>query len=317
MPRWDDLDVFLAAFRAGSIVQAAARLGVGVTTVSRRLDRLEEHVGQPLFARTSTGLDPLPAALALRPHAEAAEQALLAGQAAIAAQEPSAHGRVTIALPTDMVLLVLLPHLAQFTRAHPQIELVFDQGNSVADLMRREADIAVRVVRPQAGDELISTRLRPVELAVFGSRTYLRDHPSPHGDAHIWVGWTEALEHLPESRWLQQVSPNARYALRTSHTTTVRLAAAAGLGLAVMPRLFGQLSPTLQEVTLEGPPPPTYDLWLITHRALRHSARVDAVWTYLDQRLRAADQDDLAMLSAELHDAYGLTFDSVTNHSSS
>jgi len=69
-------------------------------------------------------------------------------------------GRVTLALPVDMVQLVVLPELASFTDAYPDVELVFDQGSGLADLMRREADIAVRVVRPTSGDELVATRPR-------------------------------------------------------------------------------------------------------------------------------------------------------------
>jgi len=314
----DDLQVFLAAWRHGSVSKAAAALGVGVSTTSRRLDRLETHVGQPLFVRTASGLAPLPAAEALHPHAVAAERSLHEGAAAIAALEPGVQGRVTIALPSDMVQLILLPHLPHFARAHPEVELVFHQGTGLADLMRREADIAIRIVQPTDGEELVAVRLRTVEHAVFGARAYLDEvGRSRDAAAYRWVGWSPELEHLPSEQWLRHVVGDRPYALRSGHPTTLRHAAAAGVGLAVLPRLFGQLTPTLEEWALDAPPLPDAHLWMVTHRALRHAPRVAATWDYLVERLRDdPDQDDLAVLRPELAAAYGLDFTTAKSSSS-
>lgn len=320
----DDLQVFLAAWREGSVSKAAARLGVGVSTASRRIDRLEEHLGRPLFVRTASGLAPLPAAEALRPHAEEAERALLAGAAAVESLELAVQGRVTVALPSDMVQLVLLPHLPTFVRRHPEVELVFRQGSGLADLMRREADIAVRVVQPTAGEELVATRLRPVAMGVFGSRRYFEEvGRSPDPLAHRWVSWDPELGRLPEAEWLRSIIGDRPIALRSSHVSTIRLAAAAGVGLALMPQLFGHLTPTLEPIALDVPDVPPTHLWMVTHRALRHAPRVAATWDHFVERLREKpEQDDVALLRGELAEAYGLSFAglaSVTtpNHSSS
>jgi DNA-binding transcriptional LysR family regulator len=318
MDAWSDLSVFLAAAREGSATRAAGRLGLTVTTVSRRLAKLEEAAGRPLFVRSADGLALTPAGEALLPHAERVEQGALAGFAAVQALEERPSGRVDIALPGDMVHLVLLPHLRHLGESHPDLEIVLTLGTGLADLMRREADIAVRVIRPEAGEELVSTRLRDVENAVFAAPAYLetvRDPADPA--AHRWITWNDDVSYLPEFRWLEAMVPRAKIALRTNQSTVIRHAAAAGLGAAVLPRLFGQLTPTLVEVPLTVPPPPPLELWMVTHRALRYSARVAATWSYLDARLRwTGDPGELEQLRGELTAAYGVRF-STANQSSS
>jgi DNA-binding transcriptional LysR family regulator len=100
---WSDLAVFLAAAREGSATRAAARLGLTVTTVTRRLSKLEEATGRPLFVRTADGLTLTSAEEALFPHAERVEQSALAGLASVQALEERPSGRVELALPGDMV----------------------------------------------------------------------------------------------------------------------------------------------------------------------------------------------------------------------
>ncbi|MEO0604294.1 MAG: LysR family transcriptional regulator [Myxococcota bacterium] len=152
MEAWDDLTVFLAVIRGGSASRAASALGVGVSTVTRRLDRLEASVRRPLFVRTPDGVRPTDAGLALLPHAEHAERAVLEGLAAVSSIDERPAGRVVVALPTDMVQLIVLPVLSEFTDRFPNLELQFDQGTGLADLTRLEADIAVRVVAPGEGE---------------------------------------------------------------------------------------------------------------------------------------------------------------------
>ncbi|MEO0602631.1 MAG: LysR substrate-binding domain-containing protein, partial [Myxococcota bacterium] len=254
---------------------------------------------------TASGLSPTPAGEALRPHAEAAEHALHAGRAALRTFDAGPIAPVRVALPADMVELVLLPGLAAFADAHPAVELVFDQRPGLANLMRREADIAIRSVRPTDGEELLSMRLRPIQSAVFGRPSYLEAHPSLSPADHRWIGWTQDRSHLPDMAWLAEVAPQAKFALRTTDGRTLRHAATAGVGLALLPRVFGRVTPQLREVTLDGPPPPVADLWLVTHRALRHAPGVAELWTWLSDRLRPTHADETAWLRAQLAEAYG------------
>ncbi|MCA9568989.1 MAG: LysR family transcriptional regulator [Myxococcales bacterium] len=286
-----DLPVFLAVVREGSASRAAAALGVGVSTVTRRIGALEAELGSPLFVRSPDGVELTPAGRELLPHAEAAERALLAGRAAVAGLESGVRGTVTVALPSDMLLLVVLPRLRPFLDAHPDLVLAVDQHERVSDLSRLEVDIAVRVEVPERGEELVASRLRTVRFAVFCSESALRDVRDPSDPScHRWIGMTR-----PDPD-IDALAGN-RYALRFSSPVSVRHAVAAGLGSAVLPTTFGHAVPGLVEVPI--PFDRSFPLWLISHRAVRSSPPVAAVWAELERLLREAPDDDV-MLRASL-----------------
>lgn len=300
-PSWSDFRVFLAACRSGSISRTAEALGVSLSTASRRLATLEEELGTALFARTPAGLEPTPAAHALRPHAEAAERAVLAGRAAVESMDTTPVGQVSIAVPPDMTLLILLPRLRGFLEAHPQLTLVLDSGPAVADLNRREADIAVRIERPTVGEELIFSRLRTVDWGLFCRADLLATLADPADPAcHRWIGWSGGG---PLGAWQDGLTGGSA-ALRSSGFVEMRHAIAAGLGTGVLPTLFGELTPGLVQVPIPAPPP--VELYLVTHRAVRDSPRVAAVWRELERLLRQGDPaEERAELEASIRAAYG------------
>jgi DNA-binding transcriptional LysR family regulator len=303
MHDWADLAIFLAAARTGSASRAAVDLGVSVSTVTRRLASLETDVGAPLFIRTSTGLQPTKAAHALRPHAEAAERAVHAGRAAIESLDTTPRGTVRLAVPGDMMVLILLPRLGPFLAAHPEVTLAFDTGTVMADLMRREADLAVRVTRPTQGDELVTRRLRDVEWGVFAREEVLADIDDPtDATQHRWIGPLLTDRGLGPA---YEVLSGGRYALRLETPLHIRMATAAGLGTALMPRLFGELTPGLVEVPIPGPPPTP--LYLVGHKQLRHNPRVAATWAMLVDLLEAGTaEDDRATVRPTVEAAYGV-----------
>jgi len=297
---WSDLRVFLAACRTGSLSRAASELGVSLSTVSRRITVLEGVLGEPLFARTPSGLQLSPAAIALRPHAEAVERAAVAGMAAVSTVDPGLAGEVRVALPADMLILVLLPRLRPFLLAHPRICLSLEHGRRQMDLTRREADIAVRASRPERGEELVYKRIRTVAMGVFAARSVLDPIDDPSDPTqHRWIAETQG----GGASWVEAVS-GGRIALRCTSPHTVRHAACAGLGTAVMPEIFGELSPSLARVPIEPPPP--LDLYLIVHRAIRHAPAVNAVWTELTELLAQGDREgDLEKLRAGISNTTG------------
>ncbi|MCB9678062.1 MAG: LysR family transcriptional regulator [Alphaproteobacteria bacterium] len=298
---WSDLAIFLAVSRQGSASRAARELGTSVSTVTRRLAALEAEVGRALFVRTPTGLEPTAAAHALRPHAESAERAVHAGRAAIDAMDATPRGAVTIGLPGDMTVLVLLPRLKPFLDAHPELELSLDTGLALADLERREADVAVRVALPP-GDSLVARRLRTVDWAAFSTPAALegvRDASDPA--QHAWIGGLDGS--APEDDFGPAFA-GVRYRIRCTTPVHVRHAVASGLGAAVMPALFGELTPGLVRLPIETRPPT--ELYLVTHRAMRHSPRVAAVWDMLIELLAEGDPaEEHALLADALEAAYG------------
>ncbi|HHO51909.1 MAG TPA: LysR family transcriptional regulator [Deltaproteobacteria bacterium] len=293
---WDDLKILLAAARGGSAGRAAAKLGVSVSTITRRLAQLEEACGQPLFARTPGGLQPTEAAIAMLPHAEAAERAILAAGAAAQGVGQHPEGEVRITLPDDVLCTVVLPRLSAFQEHYPDIQLSFLTSNQVFDLSRRQVDIALRTVRPEHGDALLVRRIRQVPLGVYGTRAYLRTVSDPEDPiAHRWI---VATQDAPETSWIVQHAPD-RITLRLDSAMNRRLAAACDLGAVLLPSIFAELTPGLVALPIVLPLPAPLPLYAITHRAVRHAPAVSAVWAFLvDWVGDDPDRDDLAVLDA-------------------
>lgn len=317
---WDDLKVFLAAYREGSIGRAAERLGVSGSTVSRRLTALEDALGQSLFVRSPDGLKPTRAGTHAWEEVQEAERHVTRMQAGMGELDVLS-GNVRVSTSSELLHTVILPNWPAFAAAHPDITVEFIESTELADLERWEADIAIRAVRPQAGDNLVITRLRESQACLFGSRGLLAsrgvdpDDPSAlRGVAGTlsdwpWVDWTPEHGHLPLARARAQIVPDARVVMRLANLETIRLAAAAGIGLAVIPAFFGRVCPTLvmlPEPALGNP----VSLYLVGHAAVRGTARVRAVWDHLVTFLRGTDDAQLDEGRDAVAAAYGVRFTS-------
>lgn len=290
--RWDDLKVLLALYRRGSLKRAAEALGVNISTVSRRLDALEELLGAHLFDRTPDGVRPTAAAEQLVPHAEAMERAAQGLVHGLEGFEVEVEGIVRITAPPGLVDSFLAPALPELCDAHPRLRIQILASVGYADLTRREADLALRMMRPAAGD-FVATRLAshpwrvvasPAHAAKLNEAGKLREP-----DATRWVTWGEELAHLPDARWLAANVSRERVVLETSSMTAQLEAVRAGIGAMVVPRAYVGL-PGLSEVrcsaaiekSLAALPEGT--LWLVGHRALREVPRIAVVWAWLKRR---------------------------------
>ena len=317
---WDDLKVFLAAYREGSIGRAAERLGVSGSTVSRRLTALEEALGQHLFIRSPDGLKPTSAGTRAWEDAQEAERHVTRMQVGMGELDVLS-GNVRVSTSSELLHTVILPNWPAFAAAHPNITVEFVESTELADLERWEADIAIRAVRPDAGDNLVITRLRESRACLFGSRGLLESRGVDPDDAEAlrevgrslsewpWVDWTAEHDHLPLARARAQLVPDARVVLRLANLETIRLAAAAGVGLAAIPAFFGRICPKLvmlPEPTLGDP----VTLYLVGHAAVRGTARVRAVWDQLVTFLRGSDDAQLEEGKAAVTAAYGIHFTS-------
>ena len=319
MLNWDDLRVFLAAYREGSIGRAAERLGVSGSTVSRRLTALEDALGHPLFVRSPDGLKPTSAGTRVWSDAQEAERHLTRMQVGIGELD-SLSGSVRVSTSSELLHSVILPNWAGFAAAHPELSVEFVESTELADLERWEADIAIRAVRPQSGENLVITRLRESNAGVFAARRLLASRGVDPDDAGAvaavagsfadwpWVDWTTDHADLPLARARAQIVPDARVVMRLASLETIRLAAAAGIGLALIPSYFGRVCPTLVRVPgpqLGGPAV----LYLVGHAAVLNTARVRAVWEELVTLLRGSDDAQLAEGKDAVTQAYGIRFD--------
>ena len=279
--RWDDLRLFLAAYRTRSLTQAARRLGLNQSTTSRRLAAFEETLGARLFDRTPEGLVPVELAERLLGPAEQAEAATHEAARVVASGEAAVEGEVRVAVTEGVSYYVLAPAMARLRETHPGVRVTFVISVGVADLTRREADLAIRFARPSRGD-LVHKRLWSGEYALFGSPAFAaRLGPGPHAIRGLdFVGWDDQTQaSIPEARW--EAKAGVRCVVRASSVTTRIALAQAGCGALALARSWGRTLPGLIELESERVEM-TADVWLVTHRALRDVPRVRAVWDFIE-----------------------------------
>lgn len=282
---WDDIRFFLAAARTGSLAAASRQLGSHQPTVGRHIDGLEKRLGVRLFQRHAQGLTLTEEGQRIMQAAESMGEAAATLQRASNFEEEDIRGSVRIAAPSGLAVHVIAARLPQFHERFPSLDVVLQPSVSSADLTHGEADVAVRLYRPTAG-ELVVRRAGNMGFGLYGSSAYLQQHGAPQSTAdlpqHCFIGYGEQLRHLEESCWLESITEGARYLLRSDDTHTRLAAAESGVGLAVLPHVLVQRSSQLQRV-LETEDVPPKTIWLVVHRDLRHMARVRAVLDWLDE----------------------------------
>jgi len=284
---WDDLRYFLAVHRGGSHKAAARVLRVAATTVSRRIAALESESRATLFVRTPERLKTTPAGLVLLPRAERVEAEVLASERELHANQGSLTGPLRVTGGDALVNHLLVPSLGGLLAAHPELLIEFRTETAIVDLSRREADVALRFVRPKE-NALVARRLGELPFAIFASETYLQRRGTPRTvagtTAHDFIGYDAALEHMSQVRWLYRTVPSPRFVLRASTITTQVIACAEGLGLALLPLFTASREPRIRQLfpRLVGP---TRELWGVFHSDLRGNPSVSTFLGWLSDVL--------------------------------
>jgi len=284
---WDDLRFFLAAARGGSLSAASRELNSNQPTVGRRIAALEHALGVRLFQRHPHGLTLTEEGQQILATASTMDQ-VAAGLTRVTRNEERLAGTVRIAAPEGLALSLIVPALAGFAEAHPELDLDVQPAVASADLVRGEADIAVRLYRPDVAD-LVVRRVREMEFGLYAAEKYLARHGVP-GDvaelgAHRFISYGARLQTQEDHAWLLSLVPGARIVFRSDNTATRIAAAEAGFGLAVFPQLV--TGPRLSRV-LPALAAPAREIWLVVHRDLREVPRVRAVMDFLAQAIEAA-----------------------------
>ena len=282
---WDLLAAFLAVMRTGSLSGASRALGVAQPTVRRQIEALEEVLGVALFTRSQAGLAPTDAAAATLPYAESMAGSAEALVRAVRAGNEEAAGTVRITCSEVIGLEVLPPILRDLQAAHPRLSIELSATNLSEDLVRRDADVAVRVA-PPTQSALVSKRVGSIRLGLFASRRYLDDHPAPRSAAelgkHMLIGrdrdpsFFTALENagLPLKR--------SAFAFRTDSDVAQVAAIRAGIGIGVCQvGIAGDLVRVVPKVGFSLP------AFIVTHEDLRQTRRVGVVFDHLALALAA------------------------------
>lgn len=271
------LPAVLRAARAGSATAAAEHLGTTTATVIRRIGAVEAALGARLFDRTPGGLLPTAALELVLPWAEQVESAALSLLQEVQGHESAPEGVVRLALLPSVSNRFIAPEVPRLLARHPGLSLELLPGGAVVDLVRREADLALRTVKPETGD-LVVQALGWFSLVVVAAPDLIaRARPRALTDLP-WVTWDRPL---PEAQWLAAVAPDAQVVLRASELETLIAAAQAGVGALVISEPLAAVAGGLSRLPVLTPELPRAALWLVAHRALRPVPRVAAVWAWL------------------------------------
>lgn len=278
-PDWDDLRLVLDLIELGTLSAVARRRGIDQTTASRRLARLEDRIGEPLFDRIERRHRPRPLALALSEDLAAMAAAAERIEARFGDDRLRLSGTVTVSAVDLLATRVLAPAVAGFRARHPGVRLTIDGEDRNVSLGAGEADVALRLARPMR-EQAVARRLGDLGFGFYG----------PAGDdgasERPLAGYGEGLAHVPESRWLATKHPSLRPSFRSNRIGAIAEAVAGG-HRAVLPFLVGEGD--LRLVRLSGAEPVARrEVWLLTREARRHDGPVVAVVEWIAATMRAA-----------------------------
>lgn len=262
---WDDLRYFIMVVKYGNISHAAKELGVSPQTVSRKITAFEIKLGTTLFIRHPRGYKPTVDAICLVDEVENAERMLNTLQNNFINKSKKCIGIVRVAAPELIVTDILLPALKPFLELYPEIDLELITGINTVGIAKGDADIALRLVRPEQG-ALTIKKVGVMSSGLYTARSTIKDI-----NQSKLIGWDSHID-LPSSHWLKKITgrePN----LKLNSLATQRAAIQSGLGMGILPCFIAEgLERIEQPYILEE------SLWLITHASNTATPRIRLVY---------------------------------------
>lgn len=293
---WNSYRSLLVVLRTGSLSAAARALGLTQPTLGRHICELESALGTTLFVRTPRGLSPTEAALAMRDDLEAAETAFAAAIRESSGRADDETGTVRLTASEIIGCEVLPPLLAEFGRSHPRIAIELALSDRNQNLLRGDADIAIRMVRPEQA-ALLARKIGQVRIGLYAHRDYLKDRVAPQTEAdlahHAVLGRDRDTTSLRHVGGPVGALGRAGFAFRCDSDLALLAALRAGVGIGGCQKGIARRDCALVPV-LPDRVRFTLDMWLAMHEDLRGSRRVRLLYDHLATGLCAylAAQDN-------------------------
>lgn len=294
---WDDIRIFLEVARTERLSEAAKRLRINASTVSRRLHRLETSLEVQLFERGQEGHQLTDQGrLLLATARQMEQQALTAGEILQGLGEEQI-GSVRIGSTEGFGSFFITPKLAEFCKHNPRLVLELLPMPRFVKLTRHEADMAVTIERPRH-TSLVVTKLCDYRLKLYATEAYLKQAPQLEQiedlNHHRLIGYIDDLMFSDQLNYMERLLPDAQPAFRSTSVVAQYTQARAGLGLAILPCFLAAEAPELKPV-LEKEITLTRSFWLAAQPERKRLARVEAVW----QELKRATQEHQQLLLGE------------------
>jgi len=269
---WDDLRYFLALTRERSVSGAGRALGVKHTTVARRIQALEDDLSTRLFDRLPDGYAMTQAGENLYEHALAMEEQAQSIDRKIFGLDAQLQGELTLTAAHDVLSRLVVPHLGQFNRAYPSINLQLLSTSGLVDLAARQADIALRMTATPP-EYLIGKKVLPLRHGIYGSNRYLKKYSTP-SHLLLWSG------DVAQPEWAKKHFPNADVCIRANELTTLLACVNNHMGIARLPCYIADSETYLRRIDVPLTPS-AWEVWVLSHVDLRDSARVRACRDFL------------------------------------
>jgi DNA-binding transcriptional LysR family regulator len=279
----DDLLFFLEVARTGRLTSAGRGLGVGHTTVGRRINQLEKAIGSRLFDRSPAGWTLTDAGDRLLVHAETVESAVHAAQEDLASTNGRLSGTARIATPDGFGAFVVMPGLTSLRQRHPALNVEVVTATRLNSLASRGYDLAVTLEKP-LNPRLDVRPLADYRLSLFAHPKYLESHPKIDSIKDLYrqdmIGYVDGLLDIPALRILQSLLPGMHPQIQTNNISGQWTAASSGLGIALLPEYIGFRDPDLVTI-LTSDVRVTRRYWLVIPHELAMLARTRAAQAIL------------------------------------
>lgn len=285
---WSLIRSFLAALDQGSLLGAARVLKTSQPTLGRHIAELESQLGVVLFERTGRGLVPTVTALQLAESAREMEAGALQLTRTLTGAQAQTTGTVRITASVPVAVQLLPPLLTHMRLALPDIQVELVSSNQVSNLLRREADIAIRMVRPEQGT-LVAKKIGNVGLGAYAHRAYLARHSPIRQPTdllqHALIGSDTDTSILQGFQALgYRVGPEA-FALRTDDFMVQWHAVRAGFGIGFVADYMARTDSDVLPVLRDHLSIPALPMWLAVHREIRTNQRIRAVYDFMADAL--------------------------------
>jgi molybdate transport repressor ModE-like protein len=283
---WNDLRYLLAVHRHGSLARAAKELKVTKATASRRLAALEKSLGTRLVERKPAGLHLTEAGRDTLSAAERVDATLGSLKDLLSLKDDARpRGTVRLTAPQWIAARFVIPALPELSKQYPELDVQFVGTNQILNLAQREADVAIRNVRPKH-KSLAARKVIALGGCVYASKLYVERRGLPRSPGNLEghdVLVYETLGGMPGFEWMRDAPHGGRIAFRANDPEALVGAATAGLGLCAVPCLLGDPENALARVTSLGFS--RCDLFLVTHTEISKTPRVRAVTDFIARLL--------------------------------
>lgn len=264
-----DLEAMLALTRTGTLALAGERLGLDASTVFRTLQRIEKGLGQRLFERSRTGYQASELAQELATLAEQMEVQLEAARSLAQMKPEQVSGSVRITTTDTILHGLVAPALKPLHKQHPLLSFELHAGNELANLSRRDADIAIRATR-RPPQHLVGTQVGPIRVAMYTAhKSSLRTFNAEIATSTSWIAPDDALPDHPSVVWRKKYFPKVTPTYRVNSILTAAELVGQGLGIALLPVFLANNRSDLHQLT-DALDECQTELWLLTHTESRH-----------------------------------------------